>query len=68
MTVESGEVRLTLSPSVSDSCRHDTQVEDWHASFSDPSLADAVLDRQVHNAYRVDLRGIGMRKLHSPLR
>lgn len=30
-------------------------VKAWHAAFGDPTLADAVLDRLVHNAYRLEL-------------
>ncbi len=42
-------------------------VEDWHARFPDPTLADAVLDRLVHNAYRLELKGDSMRKKRSLL-
>jgi DNA replication protein DnaC len=42
-------------------------VEDWHARFPDPTLADAILDRLLHNAYRLELKGGSMRKAHSPL-
>ena len=43
-------------------------VEDWHLRFPDPTLGDSVLDRLVHNAYRLDLKGAdSMRKIHSPL-
>jgi len=42
-------------------------VEDWHARFPDPTLADAVLDRLIHNAYRLELRGESMRRSHSAL-
>jgi DNA replication protein DnaC len=37
-------------------------VEDWHAYLGDPTLADAILDRLVHNAYRLTLKGDSMRK------
>lgn len=37
-------------------------VEQWHAYLGDPTLADAILDRIVHNAYRIALRGESMRK------
>jgi DNA replication protein DnaC len=37
-------------------------VEDWHASIIDPSVADAVLDRLVHNSHRIHLKGESMRK------
>ncbi len=42
-------------------------VEDWHAQFPDPTLGDAILDRLVHNAYRLQLKGESMRKIRSPL-
>ncbi|ESW63166.1 hypothetical protein X772_36550 [Mesorhizobium sp. LSJC280B00] len=30
--------------------------------YADPTIADAVLDRLVHNAYRIELSGESMRK------
>ena len=42
-------------------------VEDWHARFPDPTIADAILDRVVHTAYRLQLKGESQRKLRSPL-
>ena len=33
----------------------------------DPTLADAILDRLVHNAYKLQLKGGSMRKHHSGL-
>ena len=42
-------------------------VADWHARLPDPTLADAILDRLIHNAYRLELKGESMRKVHSPL-
>jgi len=42
-------------------------VADWHSRIPDPTLADAILDRLIHSAYRVELKGESMRKLHSPL-
>lgn len=41
-------------------------VEDWHAYLGDPTLADAILDRLVHNAYRLTLKGESMRKRLAP--
>ena len=38
-------------------------VADWHAHFPDPTLADAILDRTIHNAYRLSLLGDSQRKL-----
>jgi DNA replication protein DnaC len=40
-------------------------VADWHARFPDPTLGDAILDRLVHNAYRLNLTGDSQRKLRS---
>lgn len=38
-------------------------VKQWHAYLDDPTLADAILDRLVHNAYHLDLSGESIRKL-----
>lgn len=38
----------------------------WHGQFQDPTLADAVLDRLVHNAEIVELTGESMRKKRPP--
>ena len=37
-------------------------VDQWHTTLNDPTLADAILDRLVHNAYRLALKGESMRK------
>ena len=37
-------------------------IETWHDVIGDPTLADAILDRLVHNAYRINLKGASMRK------
>lgn len=37
-------------------------VENWHQALADPTLADAILDRLVHNAHRIALSGESMRK------
>lgn len=37
--------------------------EKWHDFFPDPTVADAVLDRVVHQAHRLQLKGESMRKL-----
>ena len=38
-------------------------VDHWHEVIGEPTLADAILDRIVHNAYRLDLDGPSMRKI-----
>jgi len=42
-------------------------VDRWHDVIANPTIADAVLDRLVHNAYRIDLKGGSMRKLDAKL-
>jgi DNA replication protein DnaC len=37
-------------------------VENWHDHIGDPTIADAILDRLVHNAHRIQLKGGSMRK------
>jgi DNA replication protein DnaC len=37
-------------------------VSRWHKQIGDPTLADCILDRLVHNAYRIEMRGDSMRK------
>ena len=37
-------------------------VKNWHDIMMDPTLADAILDRLVHNAYKINLQGESMRK------
>lgn len=37
-------------------------TEDWHQSIGDNTLADAILDRLMHNAHRIKLKGESMRK------
>ena len=37
-------------------------VNNWHELIGDPTLADAILDRLVHNAYKITLKGESMRK------
>ena len=37
-------------------------IKSWHDVIGEPTFADAILDRIVHNAYRLDLEGQSMRK------
>ncbi len=39
----------------------------WHEVIPDPTVADALLDRLIHNAHRIELKGESMRKTHTPL-
>lgn len=40
-------------------------IEKWHGTIADPTFADAILDRLVHNAYKFKLKGESMRKTKS---
>jgi DNA replication protein DnaC len=40
-------------------------VDGWHDVIGDPTYADAILDRLVHNAHRIDLTGESLRKNRS---
>src|SRR5277367_5602620 len=40
-------------------------IDRWHDLIGVPTLADAILDRVVHNAYRIELSGESLRKRHS---
>jgi len=33
------------------------RVDHWHYHIGDPTLADAILDRLIHSAYRITLKG-----------
>ena len=37
-------------------------VTRWHEQIGDPTVADGILDRLVHNAHRIEMRGDSMRK------
>lgn len=40
-------------------------VDRWYEIIGNPTIADAVLDRLVHNAYRIELTGESLRKRRS---
>lgn len=42
-------------------------IEKWHDLIGDPTLADAILDRLLHNAYKLKLKGGSMRKKQTQL-
>jgi DNA replication protein DnaC len=37
-------------------------IKDWHSYLHNPTIADAILDRIVHNAYKIKINGESMRK------
>jgi len=42
-------------------------IPNWHEYLGDPTIADAILDRLVHNAHTITLKGESMRKRNKPL-
>ena len=42
-------------------------IEKWHDVIGDPTLADAILDRLVHGAYKLNLKGESLRKQRTQL-
>jgi DNA replication protein DnaC len=40
-------------------------INRWHELIGVPTLADAILDRVIHNAYRIELSGESLRKPRS---
>lgn len=40
-------------------------INHWHEAINDHTLADAILDRLVHNAHRIELKGESMRKINA---
>ena len=41
-------------------------VDQWHATIGDNTLADAILDRLIHNSHRIALDGESMRREMAP--
>jgi DNA replication protein DnaC len=42
-------------------------IKQWHDLIGDPTLADAICDRIVHNAHKIMLKGESVRKMHASL-
>jgi DNA replication protein DnaC len=40
-------------------------IDKWHDYIGEPTSADAILDRILHNAHRIQLRGESLRKQHA---
>ena len=45
-------------------------VKTWHEAIGEPTLADAICDRLIHRAHRIDLnmKGPSMREANSPIK
>jgi len=42
-------------------------IGSWHSYFNDPTVADALLDRLLTNAHRLELKGESLRKTRQKL-
>jgi len=40
-------------------------LSQWHELIGEPTIADAIMERLMHNAYRIELEGESMRKIRS---
>ena len=68
-TLSSFENRYILDV-IDDRCHNHSTIlasqlplEQWHETMSDPTVADAILDRLVHTSHKIRLKGKSMRKL-----
>lgn len=43
-------------------------IKEWHSYLHNPTVADAILDRVVHNAYKIELQGESLRKTKNGLK
>ena len=41
-------------------------IDQWYEIIGNPTIADAILDRLIHNAYRIELTGESLRKKKNP--
>jgi DNA replication protein DnaC len=54
---------MTAINAVRPSITSQVPIDQWHEVIADPTIADAVLDRLIHNAHRLTLKGDCMRKI-----
>ena len=40
-------------------------VNSWHDIIGEPTIADAICDRIIHNAFRIELKGESIRKKYA---
>ena len=40
-------------------------IREWYANIGDPNLADAICDRLLHNAYKIEIKGDSLRRSHN---
>ena len=54
MTIDTGRASTIVTSQI--------PVDQWHEAIASPTVADAILDRLVHNAHRLTLKGDSLRK------
>ena len=59
-----GESRREQLPPIAYRYRASRRLYDWHAVIGDPNQADAICDRLLHDAHRIELEGRSMRRTH----
>lgn len=69
----SGMIRHELLELLDDRCGKNSTlitsqlpIDKWHTYLGDPTVADAIMDRLVQRAHRIELHGESMRKLDAP--
>jgi DNA replication protein DnaC len=40
-------------------------INKWHQVIGDPTIADAICDRIIHNSHRIELKGESVRKIYA---
>jgi len=54
---------IVIDGDLNDEGWHDAiRIDRWYEIIGNPTMADAILDRLVHNAYRIELKGESLRK------
>ncbi len=59
---DSGKSAKNVTRSASLILTSQLPVTRWHEQIGDPTVADGILDRLIHNAHRIEMRGDSMRK------
>ena len=55
-------VRSSTGEVLSEAHTSQVPVSQWHSIIADPTLGDAILDRIIHNAHRIELKGYSLRR------
>jgi len=61
-TPPGGMISWKSSKSATDVAPQQLPIDRWHEIIGDPTYADAILDRLIHNAHRIELAGESLRR------